>query len=302
MSSDADSSTKPSAASRWRRLVVGPLLRAYASESRVQVVLLSGSTARGDADRWSDVEIGVFWSAPPDDDIRTRLAATGGAQVSGLFMYEEHGQVWFDELDLATPRPEGLRVEVVHRLTSSAERLLELVLDEHAPEPIGLNLAQGIADGTGFHGDELVAQWKARVALYPDALAVAVIESGGVIEEFWQWEVHVDRGNPVLLVGWFSAVCEQVLNILLALNRQYGPRPKRLDAFVAALDVGPPRLGERLRQVFTVDAPVAARILSELVEETFTLVETELPDVDVDRLRRIFRRRRSPVDTIADGL
>lgn len=30
----------------------------------VDVLMVSGSTARGDADLWSDAEVGVFWSRP----------------------------------------------------------------------------------------------------------------------------------------------------------------------------------------------------------------------------------------------
>ena len=52
-------------AARWRRQVVRPLLDWYAALDGVDAVMLGGSTARGDADRWSDVEVGVFWERPP---------------------------------------------------------------------------------------------------------------------------------------------------------------------------------------------------------------------------------------------
>jgi len=48
------------AASAWREGLARPLLAAYAAVPDVAAVALSGSAARGTADRWSDVEITVF--------------------------------------------------------------------------------------------------------------------------------------------------------------------------------------------------------------------------------------------------
>jgi hypothetical protein len=54
-------------ASAWREGFVQPLLAAYAAVSDVAAVALSGSAARGAADRWSDVESMAFWSRPPGE-------------------------------------------------------------------------------------------------------------------------------------------------------------------------------------------------------------------------------------------
>ncbi|MFF0338492.1 hypothetical protein [Kribbella sp. NPDC004875] len=262
----------------------------------MQAVLLSGSTARGTADRWSDVEIGVFWQTPPEDFDRSDLAASGGALDSRLFGYDEEEQVWCDDLYLGAPGPEGLLVEVVHTLTESTEQLLDSVLVAHSPDPVGLNVADGLVDGIAFHGAELIDGWKMRATSYPRKLAVAVVESAGVIDHFWRWEMLVDRRNPVLFAGLLSSASQQLLTMLLALNRRYGPKPKWLAHLSDTLAVAPVDLGERLRQVFTVEPRAAAHSLAELVEETFTLIEAELPEVDVDRLRTIFRHRRPPLD------
>ena len=41
------------------------LATAYAADPAVAGVLCAGSTGRGDADRWSDPELLVLWSADP---------------------------------------------------------------------------------------------------------------------------------------------------------------------------------------------------------------------------------------------
>lgn len=292
--SPTPSADQPSVASRWRREAVQPLLQAYAADRGVEAVILSGSTARGDADRWSDVEVGVFWATPPDESARGRLASSGGAQECRLFPYDERERVWCDDVHLGSSFGR-LLVEVVHTLTASTEQLIQAVTVEHSPDSDGLNAVQGLVDGIASHGSELVEKWKASVASYPRGLAIAVVESAGVIDHFWRWEMLVERRNPVLLAGMLSAVCQQLLTILLALNGRYGPKPKQLDALVGSLTIAPAHLADRMRHVFAVDPPAGSRALAELVEETFTLIERELPEVDIERLRRIFRHSRGPL-------
>ncbi|WP_427896097.1 hypothetical protein ACQHIV_19395 [Kribbella sp. GL6] len=282
-----------STASLWRREMVQPLLRAYAAAPGVRAVLLGGSTARGNADRWSDAEIGVFWETAPTDHARSELAAAGGAQDCRLFEYDASERVWCDDLHLGAGYPNGLLVEVVHQLAAATSQILDAVLVDHSPDPVALNVVDGLLDGMPFHGVDLLSAWRERAATYPRELAVAVVESAGLIDHFWRWEMLIERRNPVLFGGLLSSVSQQLLTMLLALNRRYGPKHKWLPTH---LDLTPPDLDHRLRQVFEADPAVAAESLAELVEETFTLVETELPEVDITRLRTIFRHRRPPLD------
>ena len=58
------------------------------------------------------------------------------------------------------------------------------------------------------------------------------------------------------------------------------------------LPVAPADLAERLQRVSCATPIEAAAILVALVEETYDLVEVHLPEVDVARLRAIFRFER----------
>lgn len=294
--SSIEPDTPSSGASVWRWEAVRSLLQAYAAEPGALAVLLGGSTARGDADRWSDVEIGVFWTIAPTEADRGRVADMGGACTCTLFPYDERERVWCDDLYLGAPSPNGLLVEVVHTLTGTIEHLLNAVLVEHSPDPVGLNVLQALLDGKAVHGAASIEAWRSRAARYPRGLAIAVIESAGVLDHFWRWEMLLERRNPILLAGMLSSVSQQLLTVLLALNRKYGPKPKWLDTIANNLEITPPDLAERLRHVFAAEPRSAAHTLADLVEETFTLIERELPEVNIERLRRIFRHRRPPLD------
>jgi predicted nucleotidyltransferase len=281
-------------AARWRRQMVRPVLDWYAAVEGVDAVMLGGSTARGDADRWSDVEVGVFWRRPPTP--AERLAVAEAAEVR---LVNVDGPPWDDQLYLGGPRPDGLMVEVAHTLTHTVERALDELL-KGKPDGQVMQLAQGIIDGREVIGPraELVARWQERVATYPRDLAVAVVRHNGNIEKFWRWRMFFERDNPLLVAREFVRMTNQLLNVLYALNGRYSGHVlafKRLDAL--DLPLAPPSLAARIRAVFDRPAPEGAQTLHDLIEETFDLVEHHLPEVDVDLLRATFHSERKPLES-----
>lgn len=254
-------------AAQWRLEAVRPLLTAYAGTPGVDAVMLGGSTARGDADRWSDVEVGVFWSRPPAAE----------PQVSTL---------------------DGLTIEFVHTLTSEVEQTLDAVLRQHQHDGPSLSLLKGIMDGREAAGvrADLVRRWQARAANYPRGLAVAIVEHDGAIAKFWRLRMAAERGNPLLLARERVRISTQLLTVLHAVNGRYCGHVldfKRLDAMARQLPIAPYDVAPRLRQVFSDDG---SDVLRQLVEETFDLVDIHLPEVDIQRLRGIFRSERKPLE------
>ncbi|TDO45778.1 hypothetical protein EV643_112102 [Kribbella sp. VKM Ac-2527] len=124
----------------------------------------------------------------------------------------------------------------------------------------------------------------------PDGLMVEVVHTlTSLVDE------------ALLLAREFMRIGSQVLNVLHALNGRYCGHPsafKRLDALEHELPIAPHDLAARLRSVFTLPAPEGAEALRSLFEETYDLVEVHLPEVDVDRLRALFRSDRQPLETL----
>jgi predicted nucleotidyltransferase len=291
----------PTHAASWRRAAVRPVLEAYAASEAVDAVMLSGSTARGDADRWSDTEVGVFWSRRPTAEERGAIVQVAAEirTVTG----EDANPPWYDHVYLGAKQPDGLMVEVVHTPTSVVEETFDTVLGSCQPDGPGLDLIKGIVEGreiTGVRAD-VVTRWQARAATYPRGLAIAVVQRDGAIEQFWRWRMLVERDNPLLLAREFMRVASQLLNVLHALNGLYCGHPsafKRLDPLEHDLTIAPPNLAARLRSVFSLPTPDGAAVLHDLVEATYDLVETHLPEVDVNQLRAQFRSDRQPLETL----
>ncbi|MEV4265252.1 nucleotidyltransferase domain-containing protein [Kribbella sp. NPDC049584] len=286
-------------AARWRREAVQPVLNTFAAADGVDAVIVSGSTARGDADRWSDVEVGVFWARRPS--LAERVAVADVAGAADIRTVNEGTPPWYDHIYLGAPRSDGLMVEVVHTTTPAVENMLDDVLISHRPDGPSLDAIKGIVDGRDVRGPraELVAGWQGRVQPYPRELALAVVRRDGNIEQFWRWQMLAYRHNPLLLAREFLRITSQLLTVLHALNGKYCGHPsafKRLDNL--GLSLAPPSLTARIRGVFNRPPPEGAQLLHDLVEETYDLIELHLPEVDVHLLRTNFRSYRKPLDAL----
>ncbi|NOK61995.1 MAG: nucleotidyltransferase domain-containing protein [Chloroflexi bacterium AL-W] len=85
---------------------------------------------------------------------------------------------------------------------------------------------------------------------------------------------------------------QQLLRVLLGLNRVYYFGFKWLDVVAERLQYKPDNLTQRFAQVFQGDPATGAQELSTLVDETYDLIEYHVPQIDVARLRTIFQYQR----------
>lgn len=293
------------AASQWRSNLARSIALLYAANPLVAAVILGGSAARGHADRYSDVELGVFWRHPPTESDRQQAAAAIGAADSRLYPYYEPERVWSDEFFLGREHPKrtnsGLLVEVVYYTVEHYESTLRAVLEGFDPDPIKLNNISGLVDGMVLHNPELIGMWQARAAEYPDGLVDAVVRKNAQIDHFWRWRMWQARDNPLLLHQQWTQVQQQLLHVLLGINRVYYFGFKWLDEIDRRLQHKPVDLLPRLREIYQLPLEDAALALSALVEETYNLIELHLPVIDVDWLRKVFRYQRSAWDQPPPG-
>ncbi len=288
-------------ASQWRFVLAQQISPLYAANPYVAAILVAGSTARGHADRYSDIEIGVFWHQPPSDADRQMIANRVRGDLIRLYPYNPAEELWCDAYTLGRAHPDlpnsGILVEVVQYTTEVLNRTFDTVLDHHVPDPGKQTLIAGIVDSVPLHNAELVQQWKARAANYPEGLAIAVINRYAQIDHFWRWEMWLARNsNLMMLYHSYAQVQQQLLHVLLGLNRVYYFGFKWLDLIAERLRHKPDDLVQRLARVYQVQPAEGAQELSALVEESYDLIEQHCPQVDVARLRAIFRYRRPAWD------
>lgn len=293
-------------ASIWRRDLARRIAPVYADNPKVAAVILGGSSARGCADRFSDIEIGVFWHEPPTDEERLAAVERAGGDLIRLYPYDPAEEVWEDDYMMGRAAPDALQsgvlLEVPHYTVEFTGRVLREVLEEYDTSDSKQNLIAGVHGGVALYGGDLIARWQAQTAHYPDGLALAMVRAHAQIDHLWRVEMLLARGNNLPMLYWmYSNIAQKLLRVLIALNRVYYIGFKWLDRQAEGMRIAPPDFAGRIKAVFSDPPAEGGRLLAELAEETYNLVEAEMPEIDVDRLRRILRYKRPPWDRMPPG-
>jgi Domain of unknown function (DUF4037) len=151
----------------------------------------------------------------------------------------------------------------------------------------------------------LITRWQQQAAAYPHDLAVAMVRAHLRFRPAWEQEQLAERKDVLVLYDSFCSAQKHLLLVLLGLNRLYYPGWRWLDRLIDQMQVIPPNLASRLKQLFaivSIDPLASVYQLHELIEETFVLVETHLPAVDTRQTRARFHERRKTWEYAPDGL
>ena len=285
----------------WREALGRRVGAAYARNPRVATVLIAGSVSRGHADRFSDIELMIGWSEAPSEEERRRIVEPIAADLR-LLPFDDEWECWQEDFFVGRSSPEapssGVLIEAVGQLTSVIERRLADVVERYEPNLDKQTTIHALLHGIPLHGEGLIETWTARAEPYPRELAIAMVNRYGQIDYFADWKRFLERGRNLLLIHErFTRVELQLLLVLQLVNGRYHSKVKWLDRVIAELAIAPPDVADRLRAVQTSEVPAAAAMLARLVEEVYDLVETHLPEIDVNRLREIFRWERHPWET-----
>jgi hypothetical protein len=292
--------------SQWRTDIAKQAAQGYSENPNVAAVILGGSTSRGHADRFSDIEIGVFWHNPPSKQDRQEAIERTKGELIYLYDYDPDECVWCDDFMMGRnhagePRT-GILIEVCHYMADFMEQTIHKVVSDYATDELLHNLIAGVVDAVPLYGINLISKWQLHAAAYPRELAIAIVKRYGVIDHFWRWKMYLNRGeNLPLIYKSFSEVHLSVFRLLLGLNRVYYFGFKWIEVVDQRLQIKPDNFLYRIRQAYITPPNEAAQQIIELVDDTYGLIETQLPETDVKRLREIFHYARpiwdhSPLD------
>jgi predicted nucleotidyltransferase len=263
-------------------------------EADPRAILLVGSAARGEADLYSDLDLIVYCDElPPVERVDAVLERLGGAQRELIYPRtdDDHGESF---------QLGGVECQVAFTRVSAAERELERALGTEELESPLNKVVEGIQQGLPLRGEELIAEWRVRVADYPDSLRRATIVHHWRFFPLWYTARRLAVRDTYI---WRRQVLVNaaldLLAVLGALNRLYvAPRfeLKRLRKLTAQMTLAPPDLADRLERLFELESEEAALELERLVGQTQALVEAELPDLELPPLRRPLGARHQPFD------
>jgi predicted nucleotidyltransferase len=238
----------------------------------VEEVVLTGSVSRGMADELSDIEMLLVTREPLELEECFRLARAAGLDELGTW---------------------GAQAGPARRVSGYRERVpVELIWWPHdyAEEQIDALLAgamhstaDALAHGIPLRTTGRLAAWQERLRAYPPDLATSQIEEAAL-----PWGgfsatglLTLTRpGDRLALTEWVLDSAIRVLTIVFALNRAWQPTTKRVAVRVAALQIKPDRLVERIEAALTESDPRRAlRVMTELQLDTVLLAPSS-PNVD----------------------
>ena len=276
--------------SQWRLDLAQKIAPLYSAYPNVRAITVAGSVGRGWADEWSDIELTVYWNAPPTDAERMAPIEKLGGSVLEYFPFEP--DEWEESYLLG-----DVKMELNHYLVPTIEQCIQDVMEQFDPTIYKqLRLAE-IQGSIPLYRGELVEQWRTHIADYPDELARRIIK-GDI--EFGGWngvEMMFARGDLLLAYDLLVKVQKQVMTVLLALNRTYigHPRGKWLQHFADGMQYKPARLAERMLYTLRAGSEEGVREMDGVIEETFALVEQQFPEMDLTEAKRDARFRRARV-------
>lgn len=275
-------------ASRWRFAFAERIAASYARNPKVRAIQVAGSVGRGVADRYSDIEIDIYYAEPPTEAERIAAVEGCGAVLDSLDQDEDE---WEEQMLL-----DGVHAATSTFLVSTMERYLHQVVDEGKIAPDAQTRLYSLQHALPLMGEELVERWREKAAAYPPRLTHNMLAANLPFHGFWYAEeMLVARGDVLLLYRSFVEVGRQMIGALLGLNRQYLSTPdgiKWMDETLAALPIKPADCAARIKAAFREEPVEGVRILKALIAETLDLVDLHVPDFDTAPYRANFNRHR----------
>ena len=288
-------------ASAGRLALAQQLAPDYGASPKVAAVAVAGSVARGDADRFSDINLAVFWSVAPMEEERRELIKQARGRHVQLDAYNRDEACWSDSYEVG-----GAAIDVRHMEVEATERILAEVLEHCDPSLsrqrclAALLTALPLADPSS-----VLTHWQSRATAYPGELSMAMVRAHLHFRPAWEQEKLAERGDLLALYESFRTVEKQLLLVLMGLNRLYYPGWQWMDRLMAEMRIAPLKLAPRFKQFFgivSIDPLASVYQLHDLVEETFNLVETHLPELNTAQAYARFQERCQTWEGVPDGL
>lgn len=271
-------------ASRWRLELAQDIADIYAAQPGVQMVIATGSAARGVADAWSDLDLMAYWDEVPDPAWlgTPPLAGTGASR----FTAQGSGGGYLEQYRLG-----ALKIDVGHGSVAGLAERIDDVTVRHSTEPTAQKVASGLQHAIALYGAGAYEQHRARVAAYPDALALKMVQQHLFFMPAWTHERQsLDRGD---LFGFYDLVCDVVRNlmgVLAGLNRVYyptHPEPKWTAWYLTRMPLQPDGTHEAITALLAQPTHETIAAFYAVIEATVALVEQHLPAADTTTARAV---------------
>jgi len=272
---------------KWRIDFAQTVAQQFKERDGIAAIVVAGSTARGWADEYSDLELPVFWDRVPDDQARIEIAQA----LEGDFLFGFDGPSHEDQLLIGK-----LQVDLWHIPLARQEGIIRDVLNGQRSDLEVLNALDTVRSCIPLFGQEIVQGWKKQAEQFPDPLAKRIIEEQLPSFSIGELFLHAQRGNPTAFFGQLAQLQQKVFLVLLALNSCYFPTFKWIYQCLEGLELKPPDIADRFQKAFRCLPQEAIADTRRALEETLLLVNESYPAINTHKAHRKISYHRTALD------
>ena len=267
------------------------LLEPYTKLPNARAAMITGSSAEGVSDFYSDLDMTVYYEneLPSEEDL-ARIRELNGAPERVWLLGDRADGGIAEAYEL-----NGIQAQIGHTTIAAWEHeIAEIVERFNADTPLHKAMS-GTLESVTVHGDEYMDRWKATIAAYPEGLRRAMVEKHLQFFPYWYNQAQMQARDALL---WhYQILTESAYNliaILAGLNGLYFTtfQFKKMHRFLEQMVIKPDNFEARLGELFRLDSAAAAAALESLVGDVLALVEREMPDVDVSTIKKRLGQRR----------
>ena len=264
-------------------------IKPYINHPQAKAAMVTGSTATGQADFYSDVEMFIYYERLPSIELLqfARQRNKGSEPIRVLGNYDEGfwGEFYFID---------GIECQIGNVTIEFWERDMAKVLQKLEVTSPAQKALLGMLECIPVYGEELISQWKNRIADYPDELARTMVAQHLNFFPIWgRRELLANRDTTLFQHQIRLTAGQSLLGVLAGLNRLYYStfQFKRMRQFIEQMNIAPKNLYVRLESIYHQEPLAVASQLKKLVAETVELVELHMPEIDTSEVRRSLDRQ-----------
>ena len=149
----------------------------------------------------------------------------------------------------------------------------------------------GLLSCEPLHGGEWIAEWnKFFLDNYPEEYAKELVKKHLRFHPKWVMDkMGVERNDILFLYETFLEMEKNIFGILCGINRLYHPgKFKSVKYTIDLMKIKPDELYEKFMRVFTTGEEEGTEIICGLIEETLSIVDEYMPEIDTIRVRKIY--------------
>ena len=276
--------------SKWRFLTANKIADALVS-NKIDAIILGGSTSRGHADKYSDIEIGIFWKCMPTLEERKNVITQININNNIFTLEDIFHEPFIDFVYYNGNRFTGLKIDLIHSTLNLIENDINEVVRNYSLNVHSHESVAAIVDAISLYNPILLNNLKNKIIEYPKELKLTIVRAN------LKFNPHFGKG---LLLYRESMVVEfhqiinsyirRILNVFLAVNEIYhGEDFKWIDKLVLKMKIKPSNFVLRINKVLKNDNTFEIWTeIETLIKDTIKIVEKELPEIDTEPAKNWF--------------